>query len=519
MKLVIALLIVCGSVWAQAPDVLLDEQVLTTFGPVQHSFGPLQAGSHYYFRISGVYYVTPTGEYDAWGHFLLPDPPYQYNYWWFWNGVHPSPTPNAYSSDHVYRFPFQSAGGTETISFIDDPYWDNSGSLLVQLWQDNSCSFTTLPFLDNFDSPELESCWTWIREDASHWSLTERPGWMRIVAQEGHYEFGNDENVVSRPRPNGDYQIGTRLAINPQCCYNGGALLIHQDAQNFVALVRLASSTQQVLFQGHTNDNLVVNTFVNVPDTLLHLRIDVQGASATGYWSADGITWMFVAQAQLPWITSSGTEIALSAEGGPPDIPADFDFFHVTADEYFLPVELISFTATPGDGRVALNWSTGSESNVSHFQIDRDGVEVAHVEAVNRPTGNAYVWLDTDVTNGQSYSYTLTAVDLDGSRVVHGTVEATPRAVALPAELTLAQNYPNPFNASTTIEFSLPEAENVSLRLFNLSGQEVAVLADGVHEAGRHAVQLNANDLSSGIYFYRLESAQRSIQQKMVLLK
>jgi len=198
---------------------------------------------------------------------------------------------------------------------------------------------------------------------------------------------------------------------------------------------------------------------------------------------------------------------------------ADIGVHWNDCDPNFLPVELISFTATPGDGRVALNWSTGSESNVSHFQIGRDGVEVAHVEAVNRPTGNAYVWLDTDVTNGQSYSYTLTAVDFDGSRVVHGTVEATPRAVALPVVLTLAQNYPNPFNASTTIEFSLPEAEDISLRLFNLAGQEVAVLADGVHEAGRHAVQLNANDLSSGVYFYRLESAQRSIQQKMVLLK
>ncbi|NUO19131.1 T9SS type A sorting domain-containing protein [bacterium] len=184
-----------------------------------------------------------------------------------------------------------------------------------------------------------------------------------------------------------------------------------------------------------------------------------------------------------------------------------------------LPIHLLSFTATPSDNRVTLNWSTGSESNVSHFEIDRDGASLARVEATNQASGHAYTWLDDDVTNGRSYNYKLTSVDLDGSRVVHGTVEATPHEAALPMELTLLQNYPNPFNASTTIEYSLPEATNVSLKLFNLAGQEVAVLANGVHAAGRHVVSLNASDLASGIYFYRLESPMRSVQQKMVLLK
>lgn len=184
-----------------------------------------------------------------------------------------------------------------------------------------------------------------------------------------------------------------------------------------------------------------------------------------------------------------------------------------------LPVELLSFTATPSSNRVTLYWSTGSESNVSHFEIDRDGNAMAHVDATNNASGHAYTWLDDDVANGQTYSYTLTSVDLDGSRTVLGTVEATPHEATLPTELTLAQNYPNPFNASTTIEYSLPEASNISLKLFNLAGQEVAVLASGSHAAGRHVVSLNASDLSSGIYFYRLESPMRSIQQKMVLLK
>ncbi|MBL0060179.1 MAG: T9SS type A sorting domain-containing protein [bacterium] len=156
---------------------------------------------------------------------------------------------------------------------------------------------------------------------------------------------------------------------------------------------------------------------------------------------------------------------------------------------------------------------------MSHFEIDRDGSSMAHVAATNNASGHNYTWLDKEVSNGQTYSYTLTSVDLDGSRTVLGTVEATPQAEVIPSEFMLAQNYPNPFNASTTIEYSLPEATDVSLKLFNLAGQEVAVLASGAHAAGRHVVSLNANDLSSGIYFYRLESPMRSIQQKMILLK
>jgi hypothetical protein len=74
----------------------------------------------------------------------------------------------------------------------------------------------------------------------------------------------------------------------------------------------------------------------------------------------------------------------------------------------------------------------------------------------------------------------------------------------LPLKITLQQNYPNPFNPSTTIQFELPSASYVALKIFNLLGQEVATLINEKRDAGQHTVQWNALGLASGVYFYRL---------------
>ena len=80
-------------------------------------------------------------------------------------------------------------------------------------------------------------------------------------------------------------------------------------------------------------------------------------------------------------------------------------------------------------------------------------------------------------------------------------------------------NHPNPFNPSTVIRFSLPEAGNVRLKVFDLLGREVAALLNEHREAGTHQVHFDARALPSGMYFYRLESGGRVVVQKMVLAR
>jgi hypothetical protein len=89
----------------------------------------------------------------------------------------------------------------------------------------------------------------------------------------------------------------------------------------------------------------------------------------------------------------------------------------------------------------------------------------------------------------------------------------------LPNEFALHQNYPNPFNPGTTIDFALPQKTNVRLEIFNLLGQKIALLANGVYPAGVHSVRWNASGSPSGVYFYRLTTGSKSLTRKMALLK
>lgn len=89
----------------------------------------------------------------------------------------------------------------------------------------------------------------------------------------------------------------------------------------------------------------------------------------------------------------------------------------------------------------------------------------------------------------------------------------------VPGTYNLSQNYPNPFNPTTQIEFTLPKASNVQVKVFNTIGQEVATLADGMLSAGSHMVTFNAKNLASGMYFYRLTAGQFTSVKKMMLVK
>jgi len=91
--------------------------------------------------------------------------------------------------------------------------------------------------------------------------------------------------------------------------------------------------------------------------------------------------------------------------------------------------------------------------------------------------------------------------------------------VDLPFEFSLSQNYPNPFNPETTIEYTLAETEFVSLKVFDLLGKQVTKLVSGQFEKGKHQITWNAENFSSGIYFYTIEAGSFKQTRKLVLIK
>ena len=88
-----------------------------------------------------------------------------------------------------------------------------------------------------------------------------------------------------------------------------------------------------------------------------------------------------------------------------------------------------------------------------------------------------------------------------------------------PNDFSLSQNAPNPFNPITTISFSLPYSSNVTLKVYNMLGEQIATLTDGIFSAGVHSVEWNASEFSSGIYFYRIETGSFVDTKKLLLLK
>jgi hypothetical protein len=112
-------------------------------------------------------------------------------------------------------------------------------------------------------------------------------------------------------------------------------------------------------------------------------------------------------------------------------------------------------------------------------------------------------------TVGATASFTIDAVT---------SVEAQPSAV-VPVDFTVSQNYPNPFNPSTKFQFSIPAAQRVTVKIFDMLGREVATLVNGQMNAGTYTVEWNASAMSSGIYFYRVQAGASSSVRKMMLLK
>jgi subtilisin-like proprotein convertase family protein len=94
------------------------------------------------------------------------------------------------------------------------------------------------------------------------------------------------------------------------------------------------------------------------------------------------------------------------------------------------------------------------------------------------------------------------------------------QTIEIPNYYSLSQNYPNPFNPSTQIKFSVPKTSNVTMKVYDVLGKEVAVLVNNeLKQAGFYTVEFNASNLASGIYFYRINAGDYSAVKKMVLVK
>lgn len=204
------------------------------------------------------------------------------------------------------------------------------------------------------------------------------------------------------------------------------------------------------------------------------------------------------------------------------DLQAKADMAWSVYHSQIVPVELTSFAASVNAaGHVILNWTTGTEINNLLFEVERsvgnnEFVRVGYVNGYGTtPEPQSYSFVDQSVTSGK-YFYRLKQIDYSGAYEYSNVIEVDVRG---PLGFGLSQNYPNPFNPSTQIEFSIIEAGMVKLTVYNLLGEEIQILRNEYLQPGFYQTNFDAANLPSGMYIYKLETANHVLARKMMLMK
>jgi len=234
------------------------------------------------------------------------------------------------------------------------------------------------------------------------------------------------------------------------------------------------------------------------------------GAS-TVFFTLSGKTWH-----QVLWTTPSGVCTPnSSSKTGPtrPSTPVVNQCYYILAHQYIAAkLNILNGASSTPAVDAAIVWAT---------QFFNTNGPTSSIPKAMQQTAISYASLLDQYNNGLIGPGHCSEVILPGSKFEASDEED---AVQIPDAFELGQNFPNPFNPVTEISFSLPKSCEVTLEVFNITGQKVTTLINGFFEAGNHSVMwdsraTNGQSLASGIYLYRLKAGEASETKKMILMK
>lgn len=289
-----------------------------------------------------------------------------------------------------------------------------------------------------------------------------------------------------------------------------------------------------------------VSTDAANPSDLLHIVMEVSAEGQGDVFFPNDIPGTDNLYFDYEYETFSGgldisaatepVEVVFSTD--PPDEPID-------DPEQEGAVVLADFKSKLKKSVVELSWTSISEIDIDGYVIERaeTGGDYAEIVSyVNDPSLEGetastkrirYAYDDKGITTGVNYDYRLSAVDIYGNVLVLDQTSVQSdnerdnfvnqgkgrKKVMELAGFTLEVSYPNPFNPQFMVPFELTDAQYIDIKLYDMSGKRVREVATGYYSAGRYNVQVNCNDLSSGVYLLKtIAGGQRSIQ-KMLLVK
>ncbi len=438
----------------------------------------------------------------------------------------------------------------------------------------------TVPRSDMFNTSELNPAWSFLgyTPDGTY-SLTDRGGWLHltpyqgentIIQNDGEHNYSLITRVDFEPESTSD-QAGLWIINGPETHQAKVFSTVNDESENVFALS----------FQSTLNEpEITIYEAENTIGSVVWLKLIRNNQTVSGFYSADGLTWIQIGQSinveqldihhntdQTRYNNFTGNQQGLYVEGK----SAYFDLYiyrdaytsilaecpanqygtsrrntdqgyvlsniHVNDWAMYAGVEFggnTDYAKTPvsfgviassnSSGGVVEVWldsidtgdkitecnigSTGNWDNFQTFTSEMEPVSGRHDVYLN------FTGTDTKelfrilclkfLTEGDSL--TITSVN----DISHGQI---------PQKYSLEQNYPNPFNPSTQIRFNIPQKSFVSLKVYNLLGEEIDELAGKEYFAGVHTVTFNASRRASGIYFYTLSAKDFIQTKKMFMIK
>jgi len=311
---------------------------------------------------------------------------------------------------------------------------------------------------------------------------------------------------------------------------NGDVHVVANTESNANILARTDQTSGSLTFNGDDALALVVGVGNDVLDVIGQIGFDPGTA-----WGTDPTITLDKTLRRKGTVTIGDRN---GSDAFDPSVEWDgfaIDTYEGLGDPAPLPVELTSFTARVIAGKVNLNWATATEVNNFGFEVERS--LSSHSSSLNGHSlpntwevvgfvsgaGNSnsvkeysYTDLSLNLDLNLNLRYRLKQIDNDGSFAYSKEVEVLN---SKPSTYQLSQNFPNPFNPSTVISYQLPVTAQVTLKVFDVLGNEVASLVNQQQEAGSYNVTLDASTLASGTYIYRLIAGDFVSTKKLVVLK
>ncbi|PKN79175.1 MAG: hypothetical protein CVU48_06115 [Candidatus Cloacimonetes bacterium HGW-Cloacimonetes-1] len=335
-------------------------------------------------------------------------------------------------------------------------------------------------------------------------------------------------NVVSfTPAQAVDYEpVGTDIKVNFSSLVPGGPG------------VNLSRVSVTCIFGPANKAFAYANKYWQLSTTLSSftatLTFDVAGETL-----GDQVNWRIFhrVNSSVPWVEWTGGTTIIDATHIRADNVTSFSDWTVgTLDDVTLPVEMQSFTAVVNaQDFVSLKWITGSESNLSGYNVYRSQqdafasasyINEGLITPTNTSTTSSYSYLDREVELNSSYYYWLESVEMNGESNLFGPVFVTVQgniSPELPQTSAMGSAYPNPFRSSgtTNVEVTLKESETGTVTIYNILGQTVKTypVSQGIQTIQWNGRNNEGKLCGTGLYFYKLSTPSLNKTGKMIITK